>query len=558
MAKISQEKQEDSVDSASTIRLQTATKSAAYNIVLQITLRIVTFVANAFILRFISKDILGVINVRLLLLYTTIQFISREPFRRTCAPNSGETKESKHKIWNDILNITYLTIPIAVVIGLFFSSLWYFAFERPDEEAVPYYQFGIVSIYISVIIELIAEPFFIYGQRYDYIRLKVAIEGIFQLTRCLLHCFSVYHWPHNAIVGFAFAQIVASTIYSLCYISYFVFVIRIPFGNFIPTYFKSSSSNYFSPILVQTSYSFLKNTALKQFLTEGERYLMTMFSVVDFAEQGVFDVINNLGSLPARLVFQQIEESGYLLFSSLINRDIPPKEQRKRIIQSLYICSNLVKLMLLVALVLFLYGYHCTEMALFLYGGRGLISGPYGSLAVNLFKCHCLYIVFIALNGILESYSFAAMSVEKLDQFNYKMLAISVAFTGFSLLITASIGSVGFIIANCFNMLCRILISLSFIGSIIPEVSIWQFVADSLPSRKSMSSFLLVAILLSLSKSYTLSPLLSTLEFKLLPAFLYISTVGILCLGQLFLLYKFEKDVVHFARNQFLSKNKAE
>ena len=70
-------------------KLKTTTISTAYNIVLQIGLRIFSFIINAFILRFITKETLGIINVRLLLLYTTIQFTTREPFRRTCAPNNS-------------------------------------------------------------------------------------------------------------------------------------------------------------------------------------------------------------------------------------------------------------------------------------------------------------------------------------------------------------------------------------------------------------------------------------------------------------------------------------
>ena len=44
--------------------LRSAALSATYNIALQLCLRVVTFVANAFILRFIARDVLGVINVR--------------------------------------------------------------------------------------------------------------------------------------------------------------------------------------------------------------------------------------------------------------------------------------------------------------------------------------------------------------------------------------------------------------------------------------------------------------------------------------------------------------
>lgn len=58
-----------------------------------------------------------------------------------------------------------------------------------------------------------------------------------------------------------------------------------------------------------------------QLLTEGERYIMTLLNVLTFAEQGIFDVVNNLGSLTARFVFRPIEESAYFYFSQLVHRD---------------------------------------------------------------------------------------------------------------------------------------------------------------------------------------------------------------------------------------------
>jgi len=58
-----------------------------------------------------------------------------------------------------------------------------------------------------------------------------------------------------------------------------------------------------------------------QVLTEGERYVMTLLNVLSFAEQGVFDVVNNLGSLAARFLFRPVEESAYFYFSQLIHRD---------------------------------------------------------------------------------------------------------------------------------------------------------------------------------------------------------------------------------------------
>ena len=47
-----------------------------------IVLRLITFILNAIILRHISGEVLGIVNVRLLLLFDTIIFISREAFRK--------------------------------------------------------------------------------------------------------------------------------------------------------------------------------------------------------------------------------------------------------------------------------------------------------------------------------------------------------------------------------------------------------------------------------------------------------------------------------------------
>ena len=56
---------------------------------------------------------------------------------------------------------------------------------------------------------------------------------------------------------------------------------------------------------------------------------MTIFGVLTFADQGVYDVINNLGSLAARFIFLPIEDSAYLLFSQTLERGKMAKEQPK-------------------------------------------------------------------------------------------------------------------------------------------------------------------------------------------------------------------------------------
>lgn len=75
--------------------------------------------------------------------------------------------------------------------------------------------------------------------------------------------------------------------------------------------------------------SFMKQGVLKQVLTEGERYVMTLFSVMTFNEQGVYDVVNNLGSLAARFLFRPVEDACYFYFSQSVKRDVAIDSQNR-------------------------------------------------------------------------------------------------------------------------------------------------------------------------------------------------------------------------------------
>ena len=57
--------------------------------------------------------------------------------------------------------------------------------------------------------------------------------------------------------------------------------------------------------------------------------MMTMVNLLSFADQGVFDIVSNLGSLVARFLFRPIEDSCYLLFSQSITRGSSAATQDK-------------------------------------------------------------------------------------------------------------------------------------------------------------------------------------------------------------------------------------
>lgn len=70
----------------------------------QIFCRCVTFVLNAFVVRHVGQAVLGVINVRLLLLESMILFLSREPFMKACLTNTAEHN------WAQVVNLLWLTL----------------------------------------------------------------------------------------------------------------------------------------------------------------------------------------------------------------------------------------------------------------------------------------------------------------------------------------------------------------------------------------------------------------------------------------------------------------
>jgi len=80
--------------------LRESVKSAALSVASGVILRLVSFVANAYMLRRVSADFLGV-NVRLWLLFDTVLFLSREAFRNACLsrPEQRESWRSKNPFW---------------------------------------------------------------------------------------------------------------------------------------------------------------------------------------------------------------------------------------------------------------------------------------------------------------------------------------------------------------------------------------------------------------------------------------------------------------------------
>uniref|UniRef100_A0A3B3TXH3 Protein RFT1 homolog n=1 Tax=Poecilia latipinna TaxID=48699 RepID=A0A3B3TXH3_9TELE len=469
--------------------LKNASTLASYNVLLQVMFRVLTFLLNAFTLRFVSKELIGVVNVRLTLLYSTLVFLSREAFRRACLSAESGTNRS----WRQVINLLWLTVPLGVLWATLLGCVWLWLLEVPDPQKVPHYGPAVVLFSLSGVQELLAEPLWVLAQAHMFVQVKVIAESLAMIAKCSVTVVLVVFAPDWGLYIFSAGQLVYTGFLVLCYVIYFI--------RFLGS--KEAAKKTFPlqhirdllpsrPLVDWTvarlTWSFFKQSFLKQILTEGERYVMTFMNVLSFGDQGIYDIVNNLGSMVARFIFLPIEESFYIFFAKVLERGRDVESQKKEDVAiAAEVLECLLKLVLVIGLIIAVFGYAYSYLALDLYGGAMLSSGS----GPGLLRCYSCYVLLLAVNGVTECFVFAAMSQQEVDKYNLVMLALSMSFLLLSYMLTWWAGGIGFILANCLNMALRISHSLLYIHRYF-QSSQWKPLRGLLPSP-----LLLVVLIIS-------------------------------------------------------------
>ena len=357
--------------------------------------------------------------------------------------------------------------------------------------------------------ELACESLFIYSQSKGYIKIRVVAEGLLLLTRCLIMMTGVYVYQDRqkyVLYIFSGAQLTASFVYMVYYWVYFCFMLRYKnpdptvvsnLADFMPSleatddYKKNDgdiqeTSSNIDMDQFEIAISFVKQTVVKQLLTEGEKFIMSFFDLIEFADQGIFDMVNNLASMAARFIFAPIEESTYLMFTKIVgDRNKRPEDLSNAAKSELQtILTRITRLMVHLGLIVLVFGYNYSRLLLLIYAGRSMMD-----TAVYLLQINCAYILIIAINGVTESFTFSAMNSGQLDQFNATLTILSVLYLIESCFMVKIFGSVGFIYANIVNYFIRIVVSCTFIRNFFDAASISFYpVAEFRPSFNVMST----------------------------------------------------------------------
>ncbi|EFA07754.1 Protein RFT1 homolog-like Protein [Tribolium castaneum] len=495
--------------------LKSSVQNASFSIIFQILFRCITFVLNAFIIRTVGQEVLGIMNVRLLLLESTILFLSHEPLMKACLT------DTKSHNWAQVINQIWLSVPMTAVLSLVLVYIWINILSPTGDNYVSQYRLGCYSIALSCIIEQMTQSVVLVAQSYCFVKLKVVLETIYIVSRTVIFVCTVVKHPNDAINAFSIAQLGSAVILCLSYYGFFFWYIRrlnlvkkgttvksslftdmndFPFSSIMEFFpgIMENGERILNQDLCLLTISFAKQSIIKQILTEGERYVMTVSPVLTFSQQSMYDIVNNLGSLAARFIFRPIEESAYFYFTQMIKRDEPVDKQDQRYIsESANVLSHLCNIVTCIGLTVVVFGQSYSHTLLYLYGGKKLVEN---TLPVTLLRFHSFAIVLLAINGVTEGYVFATMNNKQLDRYNYIMVIFSVSFLVISYVLTNALGPVGFILANCFNMLARIIHSLIYINKKY-KGTVYKPLEGLIPSKKFLLTLAVSGVVTKISDS---------------------------------------------------------
>jgi len=209
-------------------------------------------------------------------------------------------------------------------------------------------------------------------------------------------------------------------------------------------------------------FSFWAQSLLKFVLAEGEKMFLLFFTSA--SDQGVYDLASNLGSLVARLFFQPLEELTNQIWSSNSSSSSQSSNafQQKQLEQD----PQRWQLLQMILRVLVIFGFfsmtfgpiYSRDVIVMVYGIQWEAAGP-------LLSAYSYYIIFLGVNGVMESYVQARATQEELNQYSRRLLAFFAMWIAALLLFihVLHLGPISFILANILNMSFRIYFSYRFI-----------------------------------------------------------------------------------------------
>lgn len=184
--------------------LSASAEGAKFLILLQVGSRMLTFVVNQVLLRFLSPELLG-ISVQLELFMISVLYFSRESLRTALQRHTASDKElGMEKQKEDgggllvegtlaaqsqtVVNLSLLTVPLGVIFAAVLALFYSHSFASSETAAQPYFNHSIALYTLATLLELMSEPCFALAQQKLLYKLRAGAESAAAFTRCVLTC----------------------------------------------------------------------------------------------------------------------------------------------------------------------------------------------------------------------------------------------------------------------------------------------------------------------------------------------------------------------------------
>ncbi|KAK9471871.1 Rft protein-domain-containing protein [Dipodascopsis tothii] len=441
---------------------------------LQVFSKLLTFTLNQALLRFISPDLFG-LSTQLEFLALSVLFFSREAVRLSLQKQTTHARPDVYRIEGgvvegtvsgvaqSVVNIGYVPILLGVPFA-YAGCMWYAVRAADEARAVPYFRSAVMLYGVAAVVELLSEPMFALAQYRLQYRLRAICESAAVAVRCVVTFLLTVSGGRAAqILPFAVGQLAYAAVLTGAYACLVWESTRGRENGVFPKRIwrdeiSSSPWFYFHRPTLRLASTVWVQSIFKHYLTEGDKVLASYFSTV--AEQGVYALSGNYGSLLARTFFFPIEEASRALFSKLL----APPLTADNLVSSSDTLTAMVRVYAYLGMVVVTVGPPAAPFLLRVVAGSAWSATA--SSAPAVLRAYAYYVPLLALNGVLEAFvqSVSTTAAELTEQSTY-MLVFSVIFAlcGYVFMKLLRFGAQGLVLANMVNMTIRIGASLVWI-----------------------------------------------------------------------------------------------